>query len=189
MFLYADIVVSKFYGVLFQMPMNSKQVVRFKRHWISLFPQFFLAGILLFVGLYVTAHYPDLSVLEFPLSWLGLEVTLVLPVFLLIFLVVVIRPFIQLKDSEFEVSGHHLRITRGRYSLWKHSQEFAFEDLLGVQVRQSLIDRLLGVGGIDIGSKTSSIKIAMNGLKNPKQYADLISRRIDDSRIESKRRH
>jgi uncharacterized membrane protein YdbT with pleckstrin-like domain len=168
---------------------KTNKVVRFKRHWISLFPQFFLSGILFCVGLYATAYYPDLSVLEISLLWLGLDVTLVLPVFLLIFLVVFARPFIQLKDSEFEVSPHHLRITRGRYSLWKHRQEFAFEDLLGVQVRQSIIDRILGVGGIDIGSKTSTIKVSMNGLKNPQKYADLISRRIDDSRIESKRHH
>ena len=50
----------------------------------------------------------------------------------------------QIYDGYYEVSDHHLRLIRGRLSIWKKAQEFAFEDLLGVQVTQNIIDRLLG---------------------------------------------
>jgi uncharacterized membrane protein YdbT with pleckstrin-like domain len=165
--------------------MGSSKVLYFKRHWHSLIPQYLLAIIVLKLGLYVTAYY-EFSVLVIPLSFNGHEINLRLPVFLLLFIFVLARPIIQLYDSYFEVSDKHLRIVRGCLSLIRRKQEFAFEDLLGVQVTQSILDRILRVGNIEVGSKTNVIKLKMSGLKNPEFYAKEITKRIDSSRIAEK---
>lgn len=157
-------------------------LVRFQRSWRSVLPQLLLAILILVFGLYITA-YIDESVLVIPIFE---EFSLRLPIFLLLFLFVLIRPVVQIYDSYCELSEHHLRIVRGRLSIWRRNQEFAFEDLLGVQVSQSIIDRILGVGRIEVGSKTSAIQISMSGIKNPQLYADHVSRRIDNSRIAEK---
>ena len=149
-------------------------------------PSYLLALFFTILGLYITAYFEQ-SVLLIPLSFLDIEFTLRLPIFLLIVLFILVRPIIQLYDSCYDLSEHHLRITRCRLSIWRRSQEFAFEDLLGVQVSQSIIDRILGVGSIEVGSKTSEIQIIISGIKDPQEFANQISRRIDNSRIAEKK--
>lgn len=164
---------------------NNFKTVIFDRHWISYLPQFFFAAIFLIISLYITAYY-DWAVVVFPLTFQERELNIRIPFLLLVFFVFVVRPIVKLRDSYFQISPHHLRITRGRLSLWKNVQEFAFEDLLGVEVSQSLIGRMLGYGDIKVGSKTMSIHLTMGGIRNPDYYANIISRKIDESRIDAR---
>lgn len=157
-------------------------VLRFSRSWRSLIPNFIAALILLLVGLYVTAYY-EYSILSVPLIIGESEYSLRLPVFLLVVIVVLIRPIISLYDCSYEVSDHHLRIIRGRFSFRLKTQEFAFEDLMGVQVSQSVLERLFGVGSIQVGSRSNLINLRLNGVKSPEYYAKEISKHIDNARI------
>jgi uncharacterized membrane protein YdbT with pleckstrin-like domain len=164
---------------------SNLKVVKFSASWISVAPQFLLSGILLVIGLYVTAYY-EWSVLVIPFGVSENSFTLRLPIFLLLFLVSIARPIIYLYDNSYEASEHHLRTVRGRLSIFKKSQEFAFEDLLGVQVTQGIIQRILGVGSVEVGSKTALIQVRMRGIRNPHEIAKIISSRIDASRINEK---
>jgi uncharacterized membrane protein YdbT with pleckstrin-like domain len=159
--------------------------ISFHRHWISYLPHFFFASAFLFLALYLTANH-EWAIVIIPFAFNGEERAIRIPFLLVVFFVLIIRPIVKLHDSYFEVTGHHLRITRGKFSLWKNVQEFAFEDLLGVEVSQSILGRILNYGDIKVGSKTSSINITMGGIRNPDYYADIVSRRIDASRIDAK---
>ncbi len=165
--------------------MTGSNVLRFERSWRSLIPQFLLFGVVLWIGLYVTA-YVDQSIIVIPFAFNGEEFNIRFPIFVLILLFIIARPIIQLYDSFYEISDHHLRFTRGRFSIRRKSEEFAFEDLLGVQVTQSIIERILGVGTITVGSKTADIHVKMEGIKNPEFYAKEVSKRIDSSRLNEK---
>ena len=157
-------------------------VVYFKRSWKSLIPQFFLALFVAFVGYEITVAVPASS-LEIPIQVDSETFTIRLPVFLLIVAFILVRPIVMLFDSHFEISDHHLRVVRGKLSFWRRQQQFAFEDLLGVQASQSVFGRLLNIGSIRVGSKTHSLEVYMMGVPRPQHYADLISARIDTSRI------
>ena len=158
-----------------------------KPSWRWVLPKLLVFLAVAAVGCWVTMSVPE-SVLEVPIplgddSLAGGEVTLRLPIFLLIALFFLVRPIVLLFDSRYEISAHHLRTWRGRLSVRRRRQEFAYEDLLGVQVAQTLLDRLLGVGTITVGSKTQSIEVVMKGIAHPQRIADLISRGIDGSRV------
>lgn len=166
--------------------MNNGQVIKFSRSWRSLVWHYFIFLFSLVVGLYVTAYYPG-SILVIPLDSISESNQVIrLPVFLLISLFLVARPLVLLFDSHYELTDHHLRVVRGKMSIFRRAQEFAFEDLLGVQVTQSILSRLLNVGVIEVGSKTSQIQIRMRGIGDPHMHAKEISNRIDLSRISEK---
>ena len=160
-------------------------VISFHRSWRSLIPQFTLAFIVTVIGYQLSADNP-LSSLVIPFEIDGESYNLRLPLLLLIVIFLLVRPIVMLFDSHFEISDHHLRVIRGKLSVWRRRQEFTFEDLLGVQVTQSIWERVIRVGAIRVGSKTQSIEVYMRGIPRPQHYADLISRRIDSSRIKER---
>ena len=164
---------------------SSNKVIHLKRNWRSLIPHFVLFLVIVFVGVLVTENVPAATVtLMLPIE--GDAVTVDLPIFLLFALIALARPVVLLFDSHYQLSEHHLRINRGQLSIWRRRQEFAFEDLLGVQVSQSLLDRVLGVGTITVGTKTAALDVVMRGLAKPQAVADQVARRIDASRIAGK---
>jgi uncharacterized membrane protein YdbT with pleckstrin-like domain len=163
----------------------TNSVLKFGRSWRSLIPNLLFALVLLIIGLYVTAYFEH-SVLLVPLDIGESEYSLRLPVFLLIVIVVLVRPIISLFDSRYEVSDHHLRIFKGLLSFWSKNQEFAFEDLMGVQVTQNFFERFFGVGNIQVGSRSNLINLKLNGVRSPEYYAKEISRHIDNARIAEK---
>ena len=163
----------------------SAQVVRFKRNWRSVIPQFLLTLIFVFIGIYITKSFPWLSI-NFPIEISDFKAIIKIPVVLVIFPFLIIRPIVKLFDTYIEITKHHLRIFHGQISLIRNSQEFAFEDLLGVQVSQSILERILGVGTIEVGSKTQNIQLQMGGIWKPQKYANLIARLIDRARLVEK---
>lgn len=165
------------------MKTSGHPIIRFHRSWRSLLPQFVLGVLCAVIGYIVTQRYPE-SVLEMSIPLGSQELLLKLPFFLLLVLFVVARPFFKLFNSYAEISEHHLKIVSGRLSLWKKAKEFAFEDLLGVEVSQSIFGRIVNVGTIHIGSKTPSINLEIHGVADPHKYANIICRHIDASRME-----
>lgn len=167
------------------MTLGRTPVVLFKRSWRSLLIEFAVATVISVIGFGLTRRFPELNLeIELPLGEQG--VLIHLPVFLLISLFLFVRPLVMLVDAHYEVSEHHLRVFRGKLSLTRKMEEFAFEDLIGVQVSQSILDRLLRIGSIRVGSRTPHIEILMRGVPHPQRYAELISRRIDAARVKGR---
>lgn len=105
-----------------------------------------------------------------------------LPLFLLLFLFLAVRPVILLYDERCDISANHIRHTAGLFSLKRRDIAIPFEDLRGVKVEQKLIDRLLGVGQLIAWTHAASNpEIRMPGIKHPRKTAALISTRIDEA--------
>lgn len=154
-----------------------------RRSMRSLVPHIILAIAVVLVSLVVTVEYPgSVHVLSIGDDWL-----VPLPLGLLLCAVVVIRPIFLMYDSRLELNCHHLHWHSGRMSLRNRNVNYTFEDLLGVEVDQTIIDRLLGVGALKVGTAVVDKRsIVLQGVSNPTRWAEVIAARIDAARINSR---
>lgn len=162
--------------------------VHVSRSWLSMLPHLFVFFIF---GLYSVAYTSDgpASVLRFQLNITGTPYEFVFPIASLLMAVLLARPLFLMYDTSHEIRCHHVRSTSGRCSLAKKTIEIPFEDLLGVRVQQNLLERILHVGTIAVGTaSTNHIEINMKGVFNPQKYASMVSKEVDRSRIAARER-
>jgi hypothetical protein len=150
---------------------------RIRRSWRSLWLN--VVFFYFFLGLsLLTITNPSLGV---PLGGVGIN----MPIFLLLALVVIARPFGLMHDTAHIISPHHVRSTTGIISPHQRIIEIAYEDLLGVRVDQTIAGRILNFGDILIGAAESSEQeIVMRGVRDPMKYVAAIGARIDKARVE-----
>ena len=107
-----------------------------------------------------------------------------IPLIPLLGAVVLARSVIRCLDSSLEVTPHHVRYVSGRCSLKKKTVEFAYEDILEVEVDQNVVDRLLNLGTISFGTAMrSQPEAVISGLSDPQGKAGIIARRVDNARL------
>lgn len=166
----------------------SKQHVHVSRSWLSVLPNLFVFFIFGLFSIAYTNEGPA-SVLRFQLDIAGTPYEFVFPIASLIMAVLLARPLFLMYDTYHEIRCHHVRSTSGRCSLAKKTTEIPFEDLLGVRVQQNLLERILHVGTIAVGTaSTNHTEINMKGVFNPQKYANRIGKEVDRSRIAERNR-
>ena len=93
-------------------------------------------------------------------------------------------------DARYEISHHHLRAVTGILSVYRYEVEIAYEDLLTVEVQQTILDRILCVGQVIAGSAMSDIpRIIIKGIATPAFYASQIEHRVDLTRKMDREQH
>lgn len=155
------------------------------RSWRSVLPGLLLFIVVSIASVPISNEYPIL-LLDFDLSLFGLPYRVSMPILGLISAVLLARPLFLMYDCYHQVRCHHLRTISGRCSLRKNSVEIAYEDLRGVRVQQSLLERILGVGTIMIGTSiTDQPKVRLHGIGNPSFYANIIMEFMDRTHFKS----
>ena len=168
-----------------QLELESLPVIRFRRSWRRILPWIILIIAFGWFAVWATAQDPD-SVMFFRLTE---DTLLPVPRYFLLWLVLTIRPAVLMLDARYEIGHHHIRAVTGRLSLHRHSVEIAYEDLLTVEVDQSILDRILFVGDVIAGSAMSdSPRIVMEAVGSPDYYAAQIDHRIDLTREQGRTR-
>jgi len=93
-----------------------------------------------------------------------------------IFLILI---YIRLNNSKFEIRRKCVRHMAGRYSLQQEVIEINYQDIGWVRVSQSILERLMDIGTIEIGAAHSHLpEISVDGRANPHKYANMIHRRL-----------
>ena len=156
------------------------------RSWLSVFPSIIVFLVLAFGCIALSQQFPitvysfDILVFEWPL-------TVSVPSLTIFVALALVRVVHLMYDTYGELRAHHIFMSQGILSFDKEDMEIAYEDLLGVHVKQDLIERILGVGNIIIGTAmTDRPEVTIPGLYRPKRYAKAISRRIENRRSELK---
>lgn len=71
----------------------------------------------------------------------------------------------------------------GRYSLQQDVIEINYQDIGWVRVSQSILERLMDIGTIEIGAAHSHLpEISIDGRANPHKYANMIHRRLNKNK-------
>jgi hypothetical protein len=162
---------------------STPDYIRIHRSWRSLWQSWILAIILGIITIFLTGNIEGLT-LPISLSDSVIE----LPILGLIWLFVIARPLILMRDSEYVISPHHIRAIHGKASITLDSREYAYEDLVGVRIYTSVMGRAFNFGDLIIGSKDSNAEsVELVGIHNPHMYLKIISSRIDSARIEERK--
>lgn len=119
-----------------------------------------------------------------PLGQSVVEVSL--PIWPLIFAIFLIRPLIRLIDSVYVIGSHHLYGISGRCSLRMRHVEVPYEDMRGVRIEQTIIERILNLGTIIVWTAAAeSAAISMQRIADPEPVSDQIAHMIDLARMKA----
>lgn len=163
--------------------LNVRYPVIFCRSWMSILPHLILALLVSLVVFIIAAKF-NLRGPTFTIPNGSKDLTITLPVFLIFTLIIIARPLVLLKDCRYEMGMHHLRSVTGLLSLNRVNAEIAYEDLHGVRVSQTPLERILNVGSIVAWTALAdNPDITMKGIYNPDQKASQITRKLDEIRI------
>ncbi len=168
---------------------NSEKRVFFHRSWRSLMPHLLLAAVVSAGVAWLSLRYSFFSLaVRVPMG--ESQMVLELPLFLLVLSVMVIRPLLLKYDDLYEVGEHHVYATSGRFSLHREHYEIPFEDIKGVRVRQSILQRILGVGDIVVWTAIADrAEVVMEGLRHPEIPLRVLRDRIDQAILEMGKRN
>jgi membrane protein YdbS with pleckstrin-like domain len=93
-------------------------------------------------------------------------------VFTLVFFIAPIIRHIRLRSTVFTLTNVKVEIRSGIFSI--STRNIPLRHIQDVTVSETLKERLIGIGDVLIDSAAVGGKIAVNNIKNPRKYADMI---------------
>ena len=147
----------------------------FRKSYLGELPAIVLFWCLLALSIYLTAYLPW-SVQHIPLSeWF----TLHLPLFAIFPLVVLIHILHRVYNSRYTIGDDYVRCIHGLLSLMKQDVRIEYRDILGIEIDRNLIDRMVNVGNLRIGTAMlGTQEINFIGVRNPSRYRDIVLKRV-----------
>lgn len=141
-------------------------------------------AILLFFVLSVAAvpltikYHWSIKAIELPIPF-GYVIEASLPLFALPPLVLFAYIVHQLYNNRYVIGSDHALCETGRLSLRKRETRIDYENVRGIEIDESLLQRIFGVGDLKIGSSMQSeIEIYMSGVRNPEYFRGILEKRI-----------
>lgn len=148
--------------------------IEIPRGWRSVIPRCLLFVVLSLFSLLLSQVFPFLT-LHTTVEFLSYRYSLSVPVPVLILGVLPLRALMLLYDSRQWVDSTGVHAVIGLASVKKEIFHIKFKDIAGVEVQQSLLDRLIGIGKISIGTPMSGVnEFVITGIDSPHYYAKLI---------------
>jgi membrane protein YdbS with pleckstrin-like domain len=108
------------------------------------------------------------------------QLVLGLPLFWLIPATTIMVPLFRIYNVQYTITPRGLEVKRG--ILWTNQDinKVAFEDILSVETKQNLIERILNIGKIEVGtSATEGVEIVFEGVSRPLELRKFISEQRD----------
>ena len=103
---------------------------------------------------------------------------------LLIFLpgFIAIKILVRLYDSEYIIDARGVEAQVGVVSFMLRQPRLRFEDIRGVEPSQTISERMLGIGHLEIGSAMKEeVEIVMEGIADPRAVQLFLSGEIERS--------
>jgi len=151
--------------------------------WRAIIPGTFVASLFAVLAK-LCCEFFGVRTLSIPLDLGLVQLALPLSVPLLVFLVGIARPLAWLFDSVYVIGRHHVYALKGRTSLNRRRIEIPYEDMRGVRTYQNIIDRLLGIGTVQVW--TAAIEpaaISLRGIADPDRVNNELRKRMDHARL------
>jgi uncharacterized membrane protein YdbT with pleckstrin-like domain len=87
--------------------------------------------------------------------------------------------YLRIKSTKVTVTKYNILIEKGLLS--KHRREVAIEKVRTVDVKQGFIDRILGVGDIEVYTAGDQFEFEVKGLPNPNKIWELVMEKKNKS--------
>ena len=82
--------------------------------------------------------------------------------------------YLRIKSTKVTVTSYNILIEKGLLS--KHRREIAIEKVRTVDVKQGFIDRILGVGDIEVYTAGDLPEFEVTGLPNPNEIREIVKK-------------
>lgn len=136
----------------------------------------------------VISHYIPWIVLPGKLFEIGgTEIKLFLPIHWLAPCFVLGQIIITAYDSQYIIDSTGVEARVGLVSFNLIQPRLRYEDIRGVEPKQTLVERILGIGTLLVGSAMmADVEIEMKGIPNPRGVQQYINRRRDLARAKDR---
>ena len=150
------------------------------RVWRSQWQRMILFFVLCIASVLLSEYLPQ-SIIEGRLFSIGDNtIFLTLPLFSLLPLYGLFNVALPIYDARFTIDNKGMETKIGILSLNQTIVRVRFEDIRSIELRQTLLERMIDVGTLDIGSAaTSDIEISFSGIGSPKAIQTLIQQERD----------
>ncbi len=151
-----------------------------RRAWRSQLKQVLAYLTLCLAAVLLSMHF-DWSIIEGELiSWGDTRLVLKLPLFSLVPLMSLMMLIVPIYDATLTVDSRGIEMRRGILGLRQHIMRVRFEDIRGVEVDQTLLERILNVGTLGIGTAAQSdVEIYIDGIPAPLELKEMIQSEKD----------
>lgn len=155
--------------------------------WRSQVTNLFMFAVLSVLCIVASRTLPWLVIPGKLFSWNQTTVMLYFPLLSLIPLTILGKILIKVYDAKYIIDEGGVEAQVGLVSMTLRQPRLRWEDIRGSEPRQTLMERLLGIGTVEIGSAMKEdVEITMLGVANPKAIQLLIQgereRRMQDLR-------
>lgn len=140
-------------------------------HWLTVLGATFIGLVLVAVGAVAVAATPDDSSGAL-VQWIALGLLIVLAVPL------VLVPLLRWRTTHYVVTTHRVMVRRG--ILAKAGKDITLSKITDVSFRQSLLDRIIRAGTLDIESAGDSADESLRYIPRSDEVQQLINRLIDE---------
>lgn len=179
--------------VLLEKKKSSRRPVRLKRrktlHHV-IYPSFrsefislILFGVLAAVAIAGEGFFPGLVIQRALLNYADSSIVLIIPPLIIPPVLIVIKVLFSIYNYRFIIDRNGLESQEGLLWLNLRQPRLRFEDIKGIEVTQSLLERFLAVGDIRIGSAAvgrEEGEVCFRGIANPRRVQRRIQRAIDN---------
>ena len=132
------------------------------------------------VCVWLTWKYPWSVVVGKLFSFGDLTVYLHLPTFALIPLALLVDVMVKLYDVQYTVSEKGIEARIGILSFHQRITQLRFEDIRECSIEQSLLERMLDVGDIEVATAATGLtEIVLEGIGAPTEVHELIQKERD----------
>ena len=143
------------------------------RSELRCFAAFILLGGL---GIYLSALLPGSIVRGDLFTIFGYQISMSLPLFWLMPLIALGIAIFRIYDVRFAVDSRGVHCTVGIMNIYQRTTSIRYEDVRGITLEQTIIERSLGIGRLLIGTAaTGESEILFDGIAVPEEVQAMIT--------------
>jgi len=148
--------------------------------WRSEVPRLIVLALLAVASVVLSQLFPW-SVLTAPIGSIGgYQVSLSLPLFWLLPLMGFFEVAFRIYNVRYLIDARGIEARIGILSLNQSITRIRFEDIRSIETHQTLLERILNVGLIEMGTAASAgVELVFRGVARPKEVQDMLQRERD----------
>jgi len=155
------------------MPIQERVIV--PKTWRSELVRLGLFVVLSVLSLYLSSKFPGSIITGEIFTLWGWTLYLSLPLFWFLPALVLGSAIFRIYDVRFTLDGKGIETRTGILNLSQRVTRIRYEDVRGVEVHQTIIERGLGIGQVEIGTAATGTKeIYFQGVAAPEEVQEMV---------------
>ena len=132
----------------------------------------------------ISNRFPDLTIKGELFSVSSYNIYLFLPILWFVPIITLMIPTYNIYNVLYKIDNRGIEAIKGRIALKQTINRVRYEDIRGIDIEQTIIQRMLDVGTLRIGTAASAdSEVTLEGIEAPYEVKDMLERERD-ARVE-----